>query len=220
MTLQISWSTDSEATNADGENEVTSAFHLLEFDAVTREEHSAKSSLTDHVVESTEAISDHKRPEPQEIRIEAVVSNTPVSFPPSSGFNGRAISAEVRQEVGNARANVAVFSDEFDRIQDVEATLDRLRREAIDVTVQTRVRTYENVQLVSVSIPRTDPMDAIEINLTLREVFRAETATVDAPLPREPRGSARSETSAEAEETETEEDDQSVLTQLIAGINF
>lgn len=221
MTLQISWSTETEATSADGENEVTTAFHLLEFDAVVSEEHTAESELTDHVVESGEAISDHKRPKPRAINLEAHVTNTPLDFPPSSGFQARAISAQVRKGVGDAKANVVVFSEEFDRITDVESTLDRLRKEAIDLTVETRVRTYENVQLVSYSIPRRDPIDGIDIQIKLREVFRAETQTVDAPLPREPRGARRTETSAEPEqetdaETNTTED--SLLTSLIGAI--
>lgn len=224
MTLQITWATETETTNDAGDTEVGTAFHILEFDAVTSEEHSAESELTSHVVETTEAISDHKRPKPRRINIEATVTNTPLGFPPSSGFNGRAVSAEVRKQVGDAKANVVVFSEEFDRITDVEQTLDRLRREAIDLTVATRVRTYENVQLVSVSIPRKDPVDAIDIRLELREVFRAETQTVDAPQPREPRGQGRRASASEPREETVAEDadedtaDQSLLTRLIGSI--
>lgn len=205
MTLAISWATEDEQTDEDGSLVLTQTFHTLEFDAVMREEHSAESDLTEHVVESGAAISDHKRPKPRNISIEAIVSNTPLSFPPQSGFATGTITSEVRPDTGPAQATVRSFSGEFDRIQDVEQTLDRLRREAIDLTVETRVRTYENVQLLSVNIPRTDPEDAITVALSLREAFRASTLTVEAPLPREPRGGAATETAAEPEEEEVDD---------------
>jgi len=216
MTLQISWATETES-DVDGETVLTSAYHVLEFDAVTSEEHTAESDLTDHVVESAAAISDHKRPKPRSLSIEAIVSNTPLSFPPSSGFASSSVTAEIATS-GPAKANVLTFSGEFDRIQDVEATLERLRSEAIDLTVETRVRTYDNVQLVSVSIPRADPVDAITIKLGLREVFRASTQIVDAPLPREPRGGRTTETAAEGEDDpDVDDSETSLLGQLLGG---
>ena len=214
MTLQISWATETTA-NESGENIVSSAFHLLAFDAVLREEHEAESDITDHVVETTEAISDHKRPKPQTLRIEGAVTNTPLGVPPPSGFGTETVTAEVRKNVGDAKASVVVFSQAFDRIADVESSLDRLRREAIDLTVETTHKTYENVQLVSVKFTRTgeDASDQVVFVLTLREVFRGSTVTVDAPAPREPRGSARSETATEAEDEDVSEG--SYLSQLI-----
>jgi len=217
MTLEISWETEAESVE-DGEAVITASYHLLEFDAVLSEEHEAESEMTDHVVESSEAISDHKRAKPRALRLDVLVTNTPIGVPPPSGFGTRAISARVRKDVGNAKANVIVFSEEFDRVADVASTLDRLRAEAVDLTVATAIRTYERVQLLSVSIPRKEPEDAASFSLRFREVFRAETQTVDAPLPREPRGASRSETSSEPEDEEAdsdEEDDSSWLNQAI-----
>ena len=218
MSLQISWSTEAQSTNAEGENEVNTTYHLLEFDAVLSEEHGAESDLTDHVVESGAAISDHKRPKPRTLQIDGLVTNTPLGFPPPSGFGTRAISAEVRKSVGSAKANVVVFSEEFDRVVDVAETLDRLRAEAIDLTIETVIRTYEDMQLVSVSAPRKEAIDAVTFSLRFREVFRAETQTVEAPLPREPRAAPRTETSAEGEDEEADGTESSWLTDIIGGI--
>jgi hypothetical protein len=220
VSLQISWSIEDEQTEPDGTLTLASTFHILEFDVVTSEEHSAESDLTEHVVESTEAISDHKRAKPREISIGAHVTNTPLSNPPNSGFAQTQITSQISPDTGDSRATVRVFSGEFDRLQDVETTLDRLRREAIDLTVETRVRTYENVQLVSYTIPRSaDTGDALDISLRLREVFRATTQTVEAPLPREPRGGRETESAAEPEPEEEDADttETSLLGQLLGG---
>lgn len=219
MTLSISWSTDSETTDG-GETTISSAFHVLEFDAALSIDHEAESEITDHVVENRAAISDHKRPKPRTVEIEGVITNTPLSAPPLSGFATRSVTATIEKGTGPAKAAVLAFEESFDRIRDVEATLERLRSEAIDLTVETSVRTYDNVQLISYRIPQNGAEEAVEIKLTLREVFRAETATADAPAPREPRGAARTETAAEPEAEETDDGDDSLLTQVIELINF
>lgn len=207
MTTQISWSTDSiSGDDASGENVLTTAFHLLAFDAVMSEEHDEESELTDHVVETREAISDHKRPKPQTYRMAATITNTPLDAPPPSGFGSVTPSASVRKNVGSAKANVVVFSEDFDRVGDVLDTLNRLRREAIDLSVETSTRTYENMQLIQVRRSReggTEATDAASVDLVFREVFRGETITVDAPVPREPRGAPRSETATEPEDEDT-----------------
>lgn len=217
MTVQISWSTDSiSSDDASGENVLTTAFHLLAFDAVMAEDHEEESELTDHVIETREAISDHKRPKPQTLRMEAIITNTPLAAPPPSGFGSVTPSAEVRKSVGSAKANVVVFSEEFDRVGDAIETLNRLRREAIDLTVETSTRTYENMQLIQVRRARAggeDATDAASVDLVFREVFRGETITVDAPVPREPRGAPRSETATEPEAEDTT--DQSWLLEAV-----
>lgn len=217
MSLVISWATEDEQTGSDGEITLVQAFHILEFDATTRVEHSAESEITAHVVESGSAISDHKRAKPIDVMIEAVVTNTPLSNPPNSGFAQTQVTSEVSPDTGEARATVRTFTVEFDRIQDVGETLERLRVEPIDLTVEDRFRTYDNVQLVSYNVPRDEPIDAVTISLRLREVFRATTETVDAPLPREPRGRRETETASEGEEEEVDSGPTSILGQLLGG---
>ena len=208
MSLTISWATEDEQVAADGSLTLSSSFHILEFDVVTAVEHTAESELTEHVVESSEAISDHKRPKPRMISIRAHVTNTPLSNPPNSGFAQTSVTSRVTPDTGDSKATVRSFSSEFDRIQDVETSLDRLRSEAIDLTVETRTKTYENVQLVTYTGTRsTETGDGIDLALQLREVFRASTQTVEAPLPREPRAAPATETAAEGEEEDVDTDE-------------
>lgn len=200
--LRISWSTAEEGVvfsedSEEGMREVTFTENVLEFDAVTSETHEGISEITEHAVETGAPISDHKRTKPRRLTIEALVTNTPLGAPPPSGFDsGTPVTAEVRaEEIGEStegqrpRANVVVFSAAFDRMVDVFDTLDALRSGDTFVTITTRVRTYENMQIVAVTSPR-EPEDGDSIRFTVEcvEVRIAETRTVDAPVPREPRG--------------------------------
>lgn len=199
--LRISWSTAEEGVvfSEDGsaESEIVFTENTLEFDCVTSETHDGTSTVTEHAIESNAPISDHKYHNPRRLTIEALVTNTPLGAPPSSGYgDGVQITGEVREagedEPGAAqrpRASVVVFSADFDRMADVADTLDRLRIEATPVTITTRVRTYEDVQIASVLMPR-EPDDGDTLRLTIEcvEVRIAQSRTVDSPAPREPRG--------------------------------
>lgn len=197
MTLRISWST--EGTE-----------HILEFDAVVQENHTSESEVTQHTVESGEAISDHKRANPRAIELECFVTNTPLQAPPPSGPQTQNITSSTRD-------GVLVFSQEFDRVSDVWAVLLGLQREAVDLTVTTTWQAYENVQLIRLSVPRSTPEDAVSFNLSLQEVFRASSELVDDPTPIEPRGRRRrDQNTATQQQTNAEEDtsNQSILSRL------
>ena len=184
MTLRISWSTEAEETT-DGITSLTAVEHILEFDAVTEENHESFSEITQHTVETGESISDHKRANPRTIDITAFVTNTPLDTPPQSGPNSTAARA-VTEDTENGV--VTTFSEVFDRVSDVWGTLLELQRESIELTVSTRYQVYENVQLIGFSVPRDTPEDALTFELSLQEVFKAETRLVDVPVTREPRG--------------------------------
>lgn len=118
----------------------------LVLDASVKEEHVCEVEVTDHPVEQGSAISDHARSKPEEITIEGVISNTPLSHlqtrraVTSEGFawTTSAAASAVRGVPGNAEA--------------AEVTLRNLRGKL--VTVVTALRTYDNMALVSLKIPR------------------------------------------------------------------
>lgn len=209
--LRISWSTATEGVvfsedSEEGTREVVFTENTIEFDCVTSETHEGVSELTEHAVETGAPISDHKRQKPRRLTIEALVTNTPLGAPPPSGFDGGAapITAEVRaEEIGEAgegqraRANVVVFSAAFDRMVDVFNALDALRAGDTFVTITTRIRTYESMQIVSVTSPReAEDGDSLRFAIECSEVRIAETRTVDAPIPREPRGATTTDRGA------------------------
>jgi len=216
MTLRISWNTTAETETA-GEISLESTEHILEFDAVTRENHNSESEVTTHTVETGEAIADHKRAMPRRIEIQAFVTNTPLDAPPQSGPRTSFATAQV-QDTGEG--NVTVFSEQFDRVSDVWETLLELQREAIDLTVTTTYQVYENVQLVRVSVPRDEAEDAATFEITLQEVFRATAELIDDPVPREPRARPRQEQNTAPEETDSDPDEpnNSQLWDMISGL--
>lgn len=201
MTLQVSWDTEQTQFDQSGISITDSVFHVLEFDCVTAETHESTSVITEHAVESGAPVADHKRANPDRISIEVVVTNTPLDAPPPSGF----ASSNVGVRTSQNGARVREFSTEFDRVQDVIDTLDRLRLEAVPITLATRWRTYDNVQVLSVVRPRdaTDG-DSARFTIDLVSVRTAFAREVDAPIPREPRGVPRRDRGTREPETTSE----------------
>ncbi len=189
MTLRISWNTQTTAIDASGDLTAASYEHTLEFDCVTSVTVEGTSVLTEHAIESGSPISDHKRANPARATIEAIVSNTPINAPPASGYGDASrVTADMlkREDVGN----VLVFSADFDRIADVILTLQRLRLESTSVTLSTGRRTFEAVQIVAVTEPReAEDGDTQRFVIEIQEIRVAQSRTVDAPRPREARGS-------------------------------
>lgn len=202
--LRISWNTQTTALGDGGDLESRSYEHTLEFDCVTTETHEATAVLTEHAVESGAPLADHKRQAPRRVRIEAIVTNTPIAAPPPSGYGHAAnVTAEVRAAANDtASAVVLHFSASFDRMGDVWTTLDRLLAEDTTVTLSTAKKTYENVQIVGVTVPReARDGDSLRFQVEVQEVRVAQARTVDAPQPREARGaSARDRGGQEAQD--------------------
>lgn len=206
MTLAITWSSEETSESA---GEFVSSFteHELRFDAVTTETHEMTAVVTEHSVEGRAAISDHKRPDPQRLTIEATVSNTPtgdVVLPSGyASFSGGGGTVKPQGPF-----NTLQFDQSFDRVLDVFETLRRLAREPtlVTVSVSTGLTVYENMTVVSVNIPR-DATDGASLKFTidLIEVRIAETTTVDSPEPRETRGSRQQNSGTqETEDAESE----------------
>lgn len=172
--------------------------HVLAFDAVTSETHETGSTITESPVESGAPISDHKRPLQRRLSIEAMVSNTPIGEAPDSGDGRGPVAFEERKSEGSS-AVVRVYSTAFDRMTAVQTVLDRLATEAIAVTITTRIRTYESVQIRSVSTPRkADDGDALTFTIDAVQIRIAEALRVDIPDPLEPRGQGRAEAGPQA----------------------
>lgn len=182
--VELQWTTSSEQLGDGGTLDVAAFVHILTFDAVLRETHDATSIVTEQAVERGSPIADHKRPEPRRVTIEAHVTNAPIEAPGLSGGE--------TAPVGVTRDGVLVFETPFDRPGDVFAALQSLARDPILCTLVTRHETYDDMALVSMSTPRESMTgDALVIALDFVEVRVAESVTVDAPAPREPRGRGR-----------------------------
>jgi hypothetical protein len=103
--------------------------------------------VTEHPVESGANITDHIRPDPVQLSITGIVSDTPIG------------SRQVQRSIEVGGASVQVTQQEppssatgFGRA--AWAKLDAIRVTAKPVKVVTRDKTYESMALVSLSVPK------------------------------------------------------------------
>lgn len=119
----------------------------LALDCTVTETHTATSTVTEHPVESGAKITDHIRPDPVQLSITGIVSDTPIG------------SRQVQRSIEVGGASVQVTQQEpptsttgYGRA--AWAKLDAIRTAAKPVKVVTRDKTYENMALVSLSVPK------------------------------------------------------------------
>lgn len=123
-------------------------------DVTLNEEYTFDSDVTDFPVESGSSIVDNIRPKPIVVRIEGIVSNTPIGN-----------VAQARQNAGNGGNGATPPSDQA---YDV---LLKIRDAREPVTITTSLRTYENMALQSLSMPRaTGRGDELRFNATFKQV--------------------------------------------------
>lgn len=119
----------------------------LALDCTVTETHTATSTVTEHPVESGANITDHIRPDPVQLSITGIVSDTPLG------------SKQIQRSIEVGGASVQVTQQEppssatgFGRA--AWAKLDAIRTAAKPVKVVTRDKTYDSMALVSLSVPK------------------------------------------------------------------
>lgn len=141
----------------------------LELDVSVTEQHQMQVDVTEHPVESGASLVDHVRPKPEVLTLRGLVTNTPNNVDPD---NPDPTNAE--------RAGRAL------------AQLRELKDSGTSLTVVTALRTYENMVLASVDIPRdASSGQALLFDATLREIRTATLRVVlidDVGKPKKNRG--------------------------------
>jgi len=124
----------------------------LLFDAILKTDHSSKVTATSHPIESGASISDHAFVEPVEISIELAVSD----------------SERNRGTFGSGNRSVKAFQE-----------LIELQTSRKLITVVTRLKTYHNMLILSVSAPDDyTTMNAFRAVVILREIPVVSTSRV------------------------------------------
>lgn len=153
----------------------------LALDCTVTETHTATSTVTEHPVESGAKITDHIRPDPVQLSITGIVSDTPIG------------SRQVQRSIAVGGASVQVTQQEpptsttgYGRA--AWAKLDAIRTAAKPVKVVTRDKTYENMALVSLSVPKESKTGGA-LNFTaqfkqVRIVYNRTTRVVVAKAPK------------------------------------
>lgn len=124
----------------------------LVFDAILKTDHSSKVTVTNHPIESGANISDHAFVEPSEISIELAVSD----------------SERDRGTFGSGKRSVKAFQE-----------LTKLQISRKLITVVTRLKTYRNMLIISVSAPDDyTTMNAFRAVIILSEIPVVSTSRV------------------------------------------
>lgn len=218
MPVTFMWSTQDSAFNAAGDLDTQEAEHILELDTVG-EQHSADAQVTERPIEGAASISDHKRPGLLRLSLECLVSNTPIGAPLASGYGSPIIDTRTQETDAGV---VTGFTDAFDTVGEVLATLERLRSEPTLLVVDTDRRTYESMTVVSVNDNRQPGQGSgfASVSIELVEVRVVETARIDSPEPRESRASRRRDDGAQdgSDNAATDRQLQSALAQATDAI--
>lgn len=184
---------------------------LIGFDQTASENHTAVATVTKHPIEKGSDVADHVRTDPETLTLEVFVSNTPITTldgrgavtvvelprprlvaprltTPGAVFNAVSQGLDsLLTPQAPARAQVLRFGSSFDRVREIHEALLDLWVRAQTSTVITSKRTYENMVLVQVGLPITEPGGA-SFSLAFEQIKIVVSATVQAPKPAEKRG--------------------------------
>lgn len=191
---------------------------IVYFDIPEREVYEYNTEVTEHPVEQGANIVDHARDKPITMSLTGYVSQTPIQrdlvqgrgdvtivdlnipaydYPiePTPGSLFR-VAFGAAGAIGDLifggpiapRAQVLLFPEIFDRIQEVQVQLLQIRQRKTLVRVVTSTITYENMLMTGVSVPIEEPGGA-SFTIDLQQIRIITNELVAAPLPTEPRGS-------------------------------
>ncbi len=156
-----------------------SEIDTLELDAAITEQHSADAEVTQFPVEAGPSVSDHVRVLPERLRIEGVVSNTPL---PSAPGVGAARYRDYAREVGEAQRGGQFGSVENPFSQRAETAYFRLKAihgAGVPITVSTALQDYPDMILKSLDVPRAGDLgDAVHFSAEFWKVVQVQTETV------------------------------------------
>lgn len=146
----------------------------VDIDAVVTETHLDEVEVTDHPVEIGVNISDHMRVKPATITLDGIVSNTPLptAGAPSSPLQADGVTYTSRSAAVPARAGSAYQQ------------LLALKTGGQLVTVVTALRSYDQMALVSLSVPRDAKTgNALRFTAVLKEIKFAlsQVAVISVP---------------------------------------
>lgn len=155
----------------------------ITIDASISEQHNSEVEVTDHQVEQGANISDHARVRPTTLSLECVISNTPITaqqaqrIVESGGFTFTATSP-VQGYRGHAEQT-------FNK-------LEALRDECRLITVVTSLKTYNNLILTSLSVPRNASTgEALRFSATFKSVTLVKNQTTTEKVTKTTQGNGK-----------------------------
>ena len=183
----------------------------LALDCTVTETHTATSTVTEHPVESGAKITDHIRPDPVQLSITGIVSDTPIG------------SRQVQRSIAVGGASVQVTQQEpptsttgYGRA--AWAKLDAIRTAAKPVKVVTRDKTYENMALVSLSVPKESKTGgALYFTAQFKQVRIVYNRTTKVVVAKATKSHKKQDTGKQPTATETPDKPRSILSKDVFG---
>lgn len=178
-------------------------------DATVEERHRMAAIATDQEVERGVAVTDHVRPEPRLLTLQAVISDTPIRPTealggglqtyelelPGLGYHAKPArqtgpSSWAAAELGERAADpirVQLYTPdqaEPTRVVDTWRALLDARDRALRATITTRLETYESMVLIEANTTRTAQDGTwIKCELTFKQIRTVASELVDDPVP-------------------------------------
>jgi len=136
-----------------------SQIDTLELDAAVSETATFVSDVSEHPVESGSSIVDHVRPKPVEVKIDGIVTDTPLSM------------VQVRRAAQATGVELESPQNTPGRADAALAALLDLRDNPRRITVTTKRRVYSDMVLVSLTVPEDRATgDALRFSAAFRQV--------------------------------------------------
>lgn len=162
------------------------------FDAGVGETHLWTATVTEHPVEKGVAITDHVRPGAFRISLDLWVTNTPIDLPSGaddSFTEGAQRTTSALALGGNlGSATTYQWSAQFDRVRKIYDALTTLIGDppVSGITVLTTLATYDSMEIVNISVPRSASTgnNAMHFTLDMQQIRIVESQTVATPAPK------------------------------------
>lgn len=166
---------------------------VIELDAAISTQHTRTVTATKHPVEKGAKITDHLRPEPEQLVIEGLVSNTPL---------GRTAQTRAVDFVGNQFATTASTPSAFGTpgyAEEAFKKLDDIAGKGVLVTIATQYMTYTDMALTSFVAPRDGSTgDALRFTATFEKIVIVSNKLTTIRPSADPRSSSKSKAGRQA----------------------
>ncbi len=161
---------------------------LLIFDATIKETFHDTSVVTRQPVEQGVDITDHVRPEPSSISLDALITNSPLQD--LNGFGPGADNAAAAYQLLLSLKNNATF-----------------------LSISTAIRDYDNMLITSIDVDRDKTAgQSLSVKLNLQSVLIVSSLQV--PVPKKPAGTTKKQVGAKSTTETTSAQQTTVFTQL------
>lgn len=167
--------------------------HVIELDAAISVQHTRNVTATKHPVEKGAKITDHLRPEPEQVVIEGLVSNTPIGRTAQT----RAVSFVGNDFVTSAGAPSAFGTPGY--AEEAFKKLDEIAGKGVLVTIATQYKTYTDMALTSFVAPRDGSTgDSLRFTATFEKIVIVSNKLTTIRPSADPRSSSKSKSGRRA----------------------